>query len=148
MHTDQYLAYSIISLLAVLGDFGGRPPPVILVSLLNSANSFLAMLWRFFHLSFASVTVRLAVPTAFTTCVISSHNICFFLLVTAFVNLDWIKSRFFWHYRWWLQSHKLKNSAFFFCLTFGFHFHVPHGSGSGSALSLSAIHFTPIFFRA
>ena len=86
---------SIISLLATLGDFGGRPPPVILVSLLNSANSFLAMLWRFFHLSFTSVTVRLAVPTAFTAWVISSHTICFFFLVTASVNLDGIKSRFF-----------------------------------------------------
>ena len=86
---------SKISLLATHGDFGGRPPPVILVSFLNSVNSFLAMLWRFFHLSFTSVTVRLAVPTAFTAWVISSHSICFFLLVTAFVNLDWIKSRFF-----------------------------------------------------
>ena len=29
-----------------------RPTTTILASLLNSANSFLAMLWRFFHLSF------------------------------------------------------------------------------------------------
>ena len=86
---------SIISLLAILGDFGGQPPPVILVSLLNSANSFLAMLWRFFHLFFTSLTVHLAVLTAFTAWVISSHSICFYFLVTAFANLDWIKSRFF-----------------------------------------------------
>ena len=115
---------SIISLLAILDDFGGQPPPVILFSLLNSANSFLAMLWRFFHLF---------LPPWLFTWLFWPHLLLGLFLPIAFVSICWsqhsliwigLSHDFFWHYWWWLQSHKLKNCAVFFFLSFGFHFQV------------------------
>ena len=86
---------AIIFPLDALGGFGAGPPLVFFVSLLKVANSFFAVLCKFFHLSFTSTTVRPAVPTAFTASVISCQTSFFFRLVMLFVNLDWITARWF-----------------------------------------------------
>ena len=65
---------SIIFSLDALGGFGAGPPPVFYVSLLKVANSFFAVLCKFFQLSFTSANVRPAVPTAFTASVISCQT--------------------------------------------------------------------------
>ena len=60
----------------------------IFLSRLYCENSFFAVLWRFFHLSFTSCVERFAHPTAFTAVVISSQSTFFRLLLTLFVNFD------------------------------------------------------------
>ena len=87
------LKTSIIFSLDALGGFGAGPPPVFLVSHLKVANSFFAVLCKFFHLSFTSATIRPAVPTAFTASVICCQTSFFFQLVMLFINLDWITAR-------------------------------------------------------
>ena len=71
-----------------IGIFGAGPPPVFLCSLRNFESSFFAVLCNFVHFSFSSLTLRCAVPTAFTAIVICSHTLCFILLVFVFVNFD------------------------------------------------------------
>ena len=65
------LNIAIIFAVAADGGLGAGPPPVLLLSLPKSENSFFAAKVRFFHLSLTSWAVLLATPTAFTAAVIS-----------------------------------------------------------------------------
>ena len=68
--------------------FGGAgPPPVFFCSFVNPLNSFLPVLWRFFHLSLISCGVLRATQTAFTVAAISSQTRFFLALVALLVNL-------------------------------------------------------------
>ena len=78
---------SIIFNVASDGFGGAGPPPVFFCSFLNPLNSFLAVLWRFFHLSLISCVVLRATPTAFTAEAISSQTRLFLAFVTLLVNL-------------------------------------------------------------
>ena len=88
-HKDS-VSFKNSKILSELGDgvFGGGPPPVFLCSLRNFDSSFFAVLCRFVHFSLTSATLQCAVPTAFMAIVISSHTLCFNLLVVVLVNFD------------------------------------------------------------
>ena len=74
---NTLLSTSLVS--SFSGIFWGNPPPVLRASFFSFVKFLFAVFFNTFHFPFNSVTVRLALPAAFTSLVIFSQIFAFLL---------------------------------------------------------------------